>query len=537
MAQLDIQCIRDLEDAASRKMSTMVRGFVNEGADDCQTVRDNEEAWCHYRIRPRVMRNVGVIDTSTELLGASVPYPFSIGPASMQKLCHPDGEVATSKAAAALNLPMGVSTFATATLEDVIAPRAPGVPYIMQLYVFRDHSITEKLVRRAEKAGFEALAVTVDAPVHGKRRNEVRNQFRIPDDVWFENFDRDGFMLPMDVENKKAADSKAGNTAKGSADGNQSGFLNDSCLEWDTDIAWLRSITTLKIFVKGVLTSEDTELAIKHGVDGIIVSNHGGRQLDGVVTTAEALPEIVAAAKGRVPIHVDGGIRKGTDIFKALALGADFVWVSRPSLWGLAYDGQKGVELSMRILMEEFRRTMALTGCVKVSDITSSFILGDLTRTTSPSLRVQWSQALKSMEQQYHVGDFENTSNEGRDGKIFVAKNMLSQFEALKGDGKIKIDGNLQYGQKGDSGAKRWIVYHDKNHKMFQVSSHSYLHYFTTIPLVKIVNSYGKSRFETALFEDRQALTKMGIMSPGEDVLGFMNKSRGFDGTFLNTFA
>ncbi|KAH7153572.1 FMN-dependent dehydrogenase [Dactylonectria macrodidyma] len=358
MASLDIQCIRDLEEAASRKMSTMVRDFVNEGADDCQTVRDNEESWSRYRIRPRVMRDVGAIDTSTELLGSSVPYPFSIGPASMQKLCHPDGEVATSKAAAALNLPLGVSTFATATLEDVIAPRAPGIPYIMQLYVFRDHKITEALVRRAEKAGFEALAVTADAPVHGKRRNEVRNRFRIPDDVWFENFD-------------------PGKASKDSADGSQSGFLNDSGLEWNKDIAWLRSITKLKIFVKGVLTGEDTQLAIKHGVDGIIVSNHGGRQLDGVVTTAEVLPEIVAAARGRVLIHVDGGIRKGTDIFKALALGADFVWVSRPSLWGLAYDGQKGVELAMRILMEEFRRTMALTGCVKVSDITPEFLVDD----------------------------------------------------------------------------------------------------------------------------------------------------------------
>ncbi|KAH8714685.1 FMN-dependent dehydrogenase [Ilyonectria robusta] len=386
MAPLDIQCIRDLEVAATRKMSTMVRDFVNEGADDCQTVRDNEEAWSHYRIRPRMMRNVEVIDTSTQLLGSSVPYPFSIGPASMQKLCHPDGEVATSKAAAALGLPLGVSTFATATLEDVIAPRAPGVPYMMQLYVFRDHHITEKLVKRAERAGFSALAVTVDAPVHGKRRNEVRNRFRIPDDVWFENFDREGFMLPMDVENKKAADSAAGNTTKGSADANKSGFLNDSRLEWGKDIAWLRSITKLKIFVKGVLTSEDTQLAIEHGVDGIIVSNHGGRQLDGVVTTAEVLPEIVAAAKGRVPIHVDGGIRKGTDIFKALALGADFVWVSRPSLWGLAYDGQKGVELCMHILMDEFRRTMALTGCVKVSDITSDFIRDDLRRTARSRL-------------------------------------------------------------------------------------------------------------------------------------------------------
>ncbi|KAH7120369.1 L-lactate dehydrogenase [Dactylonectria estremocensis] len=386
MASLGIQCIRDLEEAASRKMSIMVRDFVNEGADDCQTVRDNEEAWSRYRIRPRVMRDVRIIDTSTELLSSSVPYPFSIGPASMQKLCHPDGEVATSKAAAALNLPMGVSTFATATLEDVIAPRAPGIPYIMQLYVFRDRTITEALVRRAEKAGFEALAVTADAPVHGKRRNEVRNRFRIPDEVWFENFDREGFMLPMDVENKKAASSTAGGVPKDSADGNQSGFLNDSGLEWDKDIAWLRSITNLKIFVKGVLTGEDTQLAIKHGVDGIIVSNHGGRQLDGVVTTAEVLPEIVAAARGRVPIHVDGGIRKGTDIFKALALGADFVWVSRPSLWGLAYDGQKGVELAMRILIEEFKRTMALTGCVKVSDITPEFLVDDVKRTTRSRL-------------------------------------------------------------------------------------------------------------------------------------------------------
>ncbi|KAK7422165.1 hypothetical protein QQZ08_009633 [Neonectria magnoliae] len=350
MASLDIQCIRDLEVAASLKMSKMVRGFVNEGADDCQTVKENEEAWSQYRIRPRVMRNVELLDTSTELLGSSVPYPFSIGPASMQKLCHPDGEVATSKAAAALSLPLGVSTFATATLEDIIAPRAPEIPYIMQLYIFKDHEITEQLVKRAEKAGFSALAVTLDAPVHGKRRNEVRNRFRIPDHVWFENFDREGFMLPMDVENNKAGSSTAGNTTKAPAAGAQSGYLN-------------------------VLTGEDTELAIKNGVDGIIVSNHGGRQLDGVVTTAEVLPEIVAAAKGRVPIHVDGGIRKGTDIFKALALGADFVWVARPSLWGLAYDGQGGVELAMRILMEEFRRTMALTGCVKVSDITPAFIV------------------------------------------------------------------------------------------------------------------------------------------------------------------
>ncbi|KAI5456627.1 (S)-2-hydroxy-acid oxidase [Mariannaea sp. PMI_226] len=361
----DIQCIADLKEAASTKMSTMVREFLNEGADDCQTVRENEEAWSRYRIRPRMMRNVETIDTSTTLLGSSTPYPFSIGPASMQKLFHRDGEIATSRAAAKLNMPMGVSTFATATLEDIIAPRPANVPYFMQLYVFRDNAITEQLVRRAEKAGFAALAVTLDAPVHGKRRNEVRNKFRIPQDVWFENFDRDGFLLPMDVENDKAARKTSQS---------QSGYLNDARLEWSKHISWLRSITKLKIFVKGVLTAEDTELAINHGVDGIIVSNHGGRQLDGVVTTAEVLPEIVAAAKGRVPIHVDGGIRKGTDIFKALALGADFVWVSRPPLWGLAYNGEEGVELAMGILIEEFQRTMALAGCVSVSDITADFV-------------------------------------------------------------------------------------------------------------------------------------------------------------------
>ncbi|KAH6869523.1 L-lactate dehydrogenase [Thelonectria olida] len=383
MTTSNIQCITDLKEAASAKMSIMVREFLNEGADDCQTVQDNEAAWSRYRLRPRVMRNVENVDTSTTLLGSSVPYPFAIGPASMQKLCHRDGEIATSKAAANLNMPMGVSTFATATLEDIIAPRPPDVPYILQLYVFRDNKITEKLVRRAERAGFSALAVTLDAPVHGKRRNEVRNKFRLPDNVWFENFDREGFLLPMDVENDKAATNDGAEVV---ASRSKSAFLNDPCLEWAKHIPWLRSITKLKIFVKGVLTGEDAQLAIEHGVDGIIVSNHGGRQLDGVVTTAEVLPEIVAAAKGRVPIHVDGGIRKGTDVFKALALGADFVWVSRPPLWGLAFNGQDGVELAMKILIEEFQRTMALSGCIKVSDITSDFVRDEVRQLIIPKL-------------------------------------------------------------------------------------------------------------------------------------------------------
>ena len=313
---------------------------------DLLTLRDNEAAYDRYKIRPRVLVNVDNIDTSGSIFGVKTSLPLGFSPAAMHKLAHPDGEIATSKAAASQGLCMALSSYATESITNVAA-QGNGNPYAMQLCVLRDRETSKYILEQAEAAGCKALFLSVDTPCLGLRLNEYRNNFVLPDGIEWPNLRSDG--------KSELSGSEANPSAV-----NKHEF--DASLDWDTAIPWLRANTKLQLWIKGVYTAEDVLLAIKHGIDGVIVSNHGGRQLDGVPATLDALRECAAAAQGRIPVAVDGGIRRGTDIFKALALGASHCFIGRIPIWGLAYNGQEGVELAVKILAHEFKVTMALAG-------------------------------------------------------------------------------------------------------------------------------------------------------------------------------
>ncbi|KAJ2983200.1 hypothetical protein NQ176_g871 [Zarea fungicola] len=336
-----VYSLKDLERLGSEKLVKATREYYNEGAMDLITLRENETAYDRYRIRPRVLRDTSQLDTSTTIFGTKVAFPFGFSPTAMQQLAHPDGEVATSKATANFKVPMGLSNYSTIDLERVIS-HGQGNPYAMQMSLLKNKDAMIKLIRRAETAGFKALLITLDVPYLGRRLNEFRNRFGVPKGMEYPN------LFPgVDVTRLE--------------DGDDS-MAYDSALEWPDLMPFFRKHTKLQIWGKGIYTAEDAELAIKHGLDGIIVSNHGGRQLDGVPASLDILREVVAVAKGHIPIAVDGGIRRGTDIFKALALGADFCFAGRPAIWGLAYDGQNGVELALKLLYDEFKTAMALAG-------------------------------------------------------------------------------------------------------------------------------------------------------------------------------
>ncbi|KAK0664160.1 Oxidase FUB9 [Lasiodiplodia hormozganensis] len=344
-----VSTIEDLKELGSKKLPKMYSDYFNQGAMDLITLRENEEAFNRYKIRPRVLVDVDNIDTSTEIFGQKVAFPLGFSPAAMHKLAHPDGELATSRAAANHNIPMALSSYATESIEAVAA-QGKGNPYVMQMCVVRDRNITLQLLKRAEESGCSAIFLSVDVPVLGRRLNEFRNKFVLPEDMAWPNILSTGR-------------DELGGASKGS------GNDFDPTLTWDEAIPWLREHTKLPIWLKGIYTADDVVKAIHYGLDGVIVSNHGGRQLDGVPATLDSLRECVPAAKGKIPIALDGGIRRGTDIFKALALGADFVFVGRIPIWGLAYKGQEGVELGIKILMHEFKITMALAGTKNIKEI------------------------------------------------------------------------------------------------------------------------------------------------------------------------
>lgn len=309
--------IDDLKRLGSAKLPNMYREYFNEGAMDLITLRDNEEAFNRYKIKPRVLVNVKSIDLSTTLFGRPVSMPLGFSPSAMHKLAHPDGELGTSRAAAAFGISMCSSSYATESIEAV-AGAGSGNPYMIQISVLKNRNITLQLIRRAEMAGCTAIFLSVDVPMLGMRLNEYRNNFALPEDMSWPNLGVSG--------GKRIEDSVT----------NLDGYGYDPSLDWDSALTWLRSHTKMQIWLKGVVSGEDVRAAIRYGVDGIIVSNHGGRQLDGMPASLDALRECVEAAAGRIPIAMDGGVRRGSDIFKALALGACHVFVGRIPIWGLA---------------------------------------------------------------------------------------------------------------------------------------------------------------------------------------------------------
>ncbi|KAL4963972.1 alpha-hydroxy acid oxidase [Aspergillus stella-maris] len=365
-----VHSIADLERLGSGKMAKSYREYYNEGAMDLITLRSNTSAYDRYLIRPRVLRDVSSLDTSTSIFGCKVRFPFGFSPTAMQALAHPEGEVATSKAAASGGILMGLSCYSTIDLERVVERRT-GNPYAMQISLLQNKDAMVQLVRRAEAAGFKALFVTLDAPYLGRRLNEYRNSFAMAKGMEYPN------LYPgVDVSNLEDADDSM---AYGMCLVRECGLdrmltYTDTAMEWPGLVSFFRQHTSMQIWGKGIYTAADAELAIKHGLDGIVISNHGGRQLDSVPSSLDVLREVVPVAKGKIPIAVDGGIRRGTDIFKALALGADFCLAGRPAIWGLAYNGQAGVELAINLLYDEFRTCMALAGCKNISEISRDHI-------------------------------------------------------------------------------------------------------------------------------------------------------------------
>jgi 4-hydroxymandelate oxidase len=332
--------LRELEEEARRHLEPAVYDFFAGGADDEVTVRANETAFAHIGLVPRVLRGSQTRDLAVALLGRRAAQPVIVAPTAFHRLAHPDGELATARAAAKAGLIMVVSMASTVAIEELAET---GADLWFQLYVQPDLGFTEQLVRRAEAAGCAAVMVSVDSPVFGRRERDLRN----------------GFLdLPPGM-------------ACAHMDGRPIAFRSD--LSWD-HIDWLRSVSTLPIVLKGVVHPQDARLAIDHGIDALAVSNHGGRQLDTVPATVELLPPVAEAVGGTIPLLLDGGVRRGTDVLKALALGADAVAIGRPVLWGLAVAGEDGVAQVLEMLRAELELALALCGCRSPGDVSRDLI-------------------------------------------------------------------------------------------------------------------------------------------------------------------
>ncbi|KUM99881.1 2-hydroxy-acid oxidase [Streptomyces yokosukanensis] len=329
--------------------------YFDGGAGTESTVEGNLAAFRRVRIRPRVLNDVSRCDLSTTILGDPVGAPLGVAPMAYHELACEEGELATVEAAGELRVPTVVGIFASRTFED-IAAHATG-PLWLQLYWLHRRDVLERVVRRAEDAGFRALVLTVDTPRLGRRLREARHGFHLPPHITAPNLDGEvtGFLH----ERKDGS----------SALSRHADAFIDPSLSW-SDLDWLRSRTRLPLVLKGVLTAEDAARAAEQGIDGLVVSNHGGRQLDGAAATMDALPDVVRAVAGRCPVFLDGGVRSGTDVLKALALGAQAVFLGRPVLWGLAANGEAGARHVLTLLRDELEDAMALSGCPSLASLT-----------------------------------------------------------------------------------------------------------------------------------------------------------------------
>jgi 4-hydroxymandelate oxidase len=353
--------IFELEARARERMELQSFDYYASGAHDEVTLRANRAAFERLAIAYRVLVDVSQRDLATTVLGMPVSMPMLVAPTAFHCLATPEGEVATARAAGAAGTVMILSTLSTRPVEAVVA--AATGPVWFQLYVYRDRGATEALVRRAEAAGCRALVLTVDAPLLGRRERDVRNRFRLPPGLSVAN------MLPEGYGDLPPVDADSGLAAYVAA-------LLDPSLAWK-DVAWLRSITELPVVVKGIVRPDDALRAAEVGAAGLVVSNHGGRQLDTAPATLDVLPEIadaLAAHGHAIEILLDGGVRRGTDVLKALALGARAVLLGRAVLWGLAADGEAGAAYVLRLLRDELDLAMALAGAPTVKEITRDLI-------------------------------------------------------------------------------------------------------------------------------------------------------------------
>jgi len=351
--------LADFEALAKEALEKPVYDHLAGGADDEWTLKENLTAWSRIRLLPKVLKDVTQGDLSTTVLGESISMPVILAPVACHGLFHVDGEYAVARAAAKAGTIFTVSTGASYSLEEV--SRIAAGSRWFQLYAYQDRAITRGLVKRAEAAGYKAICLTVDTPVSGRRERDLRNGFIRPRRFIYKTLGDIGFKniaLNLDEEQLLAFSAKALTVA----------------LTWDY-LEWLRSLTSLPFLLKGILTKEDAVRAVSLGVEGIVVSNHGGRQLDGCPAAIDVLEGIADAVNGQSEILVDGGVRRGTDVLKALALGARAVMVGRPYVYGLAVNGEKGVTQVIELLREEFKVALGLVGCSRVSEIGREIIL------------------------------------------------------------------------------------------------------------------------------------------------------------------
>ncbi len=353
MAEMELINLFDFEKKARQILSKMASDYYASGAGDEITLQENHAAYERINLKPRVLRDISQRDLTTTVLGQQISMPILVAPTAFHQMAHPDGELATARGTGRANTIMILSTLSTCALEDVLA-EASG-PVWFQLYIYKDRGATLSLIQRAESAGCRALAVTVDAQIWGRRERDARNRFR----------------LPKGMSMRNLATAGKGHFPAGEEGSGLARYVTwqfEPSLTWK-EIEWICANTRLPVLLKGVLHPEDARLAANHGAAGVIVSNHGGRQLDTVPASVDVLSEIVAAVEGRIEVFVDGGIRRGTDAVKAVALGARAVGVGRPIIWGLAVDGEKGVKRVLDILRSEFDVAMALCGCSRVAEI------------------------------------------------------------------------------------------------------------------------------------------------------------------------
>jgi 4-hydroxymandelate oxidase len=349
-------CLSDFEALARERLSPMAYEYVSGGAGSEVTLRWNEEAFQKIRLRPKVLVDVSHIDTGVNLFGEPMPFPILLAPAAYHCLVHPEGELATARGASAAGATFVVSTMATTSVEEIAAVST--TPLWFQLYVQPDRGFTKSLIQRAEDAGCRALCVTVDTPVIGTRNREMRLKFALPEGMSRPNL-RGLQITPETIHRPREGEIYAS--------------VFDPKLSWK-DIEWILSFARVPVVLKGVMNPDDAEIAVKSGVSGIIVSNHGARNLDTSPATIDALPQVAERIAGRMPILMDGGIRRGTDVLKALALGANAVLIGRSYLYGLGAAGAEGVTRVINILRAEFEMSMALTGKTSIAAIDTSVL-------------------------------------------------------------------------------------------------------------------------------------------------------------------
>ncbi len=345
--------VADAEREGYEQLEKGPRDYFAGGAGDEITLRENVAAWGHWRLRPRVLNDVQEVSTRVSILGRPAAMPVLVAPVAYQRMAHPEAERGMAAGAAAAGTVMCLSTLST-TRPAEVAAAAPAGRHWFQLYAFKDAGVTRALMDEAIDAGFEAILVTADAPPGGNRERDRRNHFTLPKELGTPSLTAaTGGEEALTIE--------------------QTFALMNHALTW-ADAEDLASECSIPVFVKGLVTAEDAELALAHGAAGVVVSNHGGRQLDRSLATADALPEIAEAVEGRATLLVDGGIRRGIDVATALALGADAVLVGRPALWGLAAGGQEGVAAVLGLLRDELELTLGLCGCTSPGDLSRSHV-------------------------------------------------------------------------------------------------------------------------------------------------------------------